>query len=162
MKRLLSMLFIISIMLFGCSKKSNKDTLYGVTIFSKFNYDGFKKSGVSKNYISYEKNSLEDFDNMIVEVDKQNNRVVDIRVIKYNVYDLYGEGKKILKKLENKYGRFICERSSTGLMSEIKCVSKKSYNNSHFYLILISNPSGIGGFQNGLIVELAHSSYKKE
>ena len=159
-KLLLAMLLII--MLFGCSKKYNEDTLYGVTIFSKFNYNGFKKSEVSKNYISYEKNSLEDFDKMIVEVDKKTNRVVDIRVIKYNVYNLYGEGKKTLKKLENKYGRFLCERSSTGLMSEIKCVSKKSYNNSHFYLILISNPSGIGGFQNGLIIELAHSSYKEK
>jgi len=159
-KLLLAIIFII--MLFGCNKKSNEDTLYGVTILSKFHYNGFKKSSVSKNYISYEKNSLEDFDDMIVEVDKKTNRVVDIRVIKRNVYDLYDEGKKTLKKLENKYGRFICERSSAGLMSEIKCISKKSYNNSHFYLILISNPSGIGGFQNGLVEELAHSSYKEE
>jgi len=167
-------LIALFVLFFGCQSKAqitdDKSILYGIRIFSDFNlkkFNEFKKDREDNNYIIYRKELNDEYDRIFVEVDKKTNKVIAVRVVKMNVLDLMGEAKRILKKLEAKYGYFTCENTTLpqSFFQTIDCISKKAFNRAsnsyHVYLGVLNNPSRIGGFSNSIDIEIKSDSYSK-
>ncbi len=167
-------LIVLLILFFGCQSKAqiadDKSILHGVRIFSNFNlkkFEGFKKDSENNNYVTYKKELNDEYDRIFVEVDKKTNKVMVVRVSKMNVLDLMGEAKRMLKKLEAKYGYFTCKNTTLpqSFFQTIDCISKKAFNKAsnsyHVYLSVLNNPAGIGGFSNSIVIEIKSDSYSK-